>query len=218
MVSEGRRSVWWVSGAAGAGLVLPSAISMVFAFLAFYPIGSALPPFNFLSGTGAMLAVVAAAGWVLIGAALYSLLIWSWRPFALSLLLVAAMSLGFVPGLWSFQHLKLFGYDLLGHRSAPLIGAIHQFERERGGPPLTIADLTPRYLPSMPNTGMAAYPDYEYAPEPGPCPNDNRWHVKVDAGEVLKWDFFFYCPKGNYTERGWGGSNEVRGNWAYLHE
>ena len=128
------------------------------------------------------------------------------------------MSLGFVPSFWTYRYVKLWGYDLLGHRAVPLIAAIQKFERERGGPPLTLTKLVPDFLPTIPKTGMAAYPDYEYAPEPGPCPNDNRWHVRVGAEEVFKWDFFFYCPKQNYGEDGWGGYNEVRGDWAYLHE
>jgi hypothetical protein len=212
------RSAWWVVGTIGGGFIVPAAIAALFALFTYFPIGSALPPFNFLSGTGAMLAVVSAAVWALVGAGLYSLLSWNWRPFVLSVLLIAGMALGFIPSLWAHQHLKLLGYDLLGRRSVLLISAIQEFEQKRGGPPLTLAELVPDFLPAMPKTRMAAYPEYEYAPEPGPCPNDNRWHIKVDAGEVLKWDFFFFCPKGTYTEEGWGGYNEVRGDWAYLHE
>jgi|SRR5689334_13632635 len=212
------RSSMWVAGAIGAGLFLPSLIAALFALLSFYPVGSPLPPFNFLSMVGAMLAIFAAAVSVLLGAGLYSLQRWNWRPFVLSILLVAAMFLGLIPSLWMHRYLKLFGYDLLGHRSVPLISAIQAFERERGGPPLTLAELVPNFMPAIPKTGMAAYPHYEYAPDPGPCPTDNRWHVKVDAGEVLKWDFYYFCPKKNYREEGWGGYNEVRGDWAYLHE
>src|SRR5689334_20998351 len=212
------RSSMGVAGAAGAGLVLPSLIAAPFALLSYFPVGSALPPFSFLSMTGAMLAIFAAAVFVLLGAGLYSLCRWHWRPFVLSVLLVAAMGVGFIPSLWMHRYLKLFGYDFVGHRSVPLISAIQAFERERGGPPLNLAELVPNFMPAIPKTGMAAYPHYEYAPDPGLCPTDNRWHLKVDAGEILKWDFFFYCPRKNYTEGGWGGYNEVRGDWAYLDE
>jgi hypothetical protein len=213
-----RRSVWWVSGTMAAGVILPSLIAALFALVSYYPIGNALPPFSFLSMIGAMLGIFAAAVFVFVGAGVYSLLVWNWRPFVLSILLVAAMCIGFIPGLWTSRYMKLFGYDLLGSRSVPLVAAIQAFERERGEPPLQLDDLVPEFLPAIPKTRMAAYPDYEYAPEPGPCPNDNRWHLKVDAGEVLKWDFYFFCPRKNYTESGWGGYNEVRGDWAYLHE
>jgi MFS family permease len=218
MESSGRRSIWWVVATIASGFVLPSGIAALFALFTYYPIGSGLPPFNFLSGTGAMLGIIAGAVLAVVGAGLCSLLFWNWRWFVLSILLVAAMSFGFVPGLWAHQYLKLVGYDRLGHRSVALISAIREFERERDGPPLTLRELVPDFLPAIPKTRMAAYPEYEYAPEPGPCPNDNKWHVKVDAGEVLQWDFYFFCPMQNYTEKGWGGYNEVRGDWAYLHE
>lgn len=211
-------SVWWLVGAMTLGLVLPAAIAIAVALLAYYPIGSWLPPFIFFSLTGVMLMIVGAAGLLLAVAVIYSLVSWSWRPAALAVIAIACMAMGFVPGVLSYRHLKLFGYELLGARSAILIGAIEEYEHATGAPPRTLADIVPDYLPAVPDTGMAAYPAYEYAPVAGPCSDDNKWHLQVDAGEVLKWDFFFYCPRRNYTVDGWGGVNIVMGDWAYLDE
>ena len=211
-------SVRWLVGAMTLGLVLPAAIAVAVALLAYYPIGSWLPSFIFFSLTGVMLMIVGAAGALLVVAVIYSLVSRSWRPATLAVIAIACMALGFVPGIYSYRYLKLFGYELLGARSAALIGAIEAYERSVGAPPRTLADIVPDHLPAVPNTGMAAYPAYEYAPEAGPCPDDNKWHLQVDAGEVLKWDFFFYCPHQSYTVDGWGGVNIVMGDWAYLDE
>lgn len=211
-------SVRWLLGAVALGLVLPAVIAIAVALLAYYPIGSWLPPFTFFSLAGILVMIVGAAGMLLVAAIIYSLVSWSWRPAALAVIVVACMALGFVPGILSYKYLKHFGYELLGSRSMTLIRAIEAYEHSAGAPPRTLADIVPAHLPSVPNTGMAAYPTYEYAPEAGPCPDDNRWHLMVDAGEALKWDYFFYCPNQNYTVHGWGGVNIVMGDWAYLDE
>jgi len=224
-----------VAVAGGLGVLLPVFLSGSIAWAAFFPGGGFLPAFGFLSQIGAVLLAVGAAFgvfsqigtmlltigavcWVFLGGVAFSLLSLTWRPAALSIVIVAGMAVGFVPGMIAFMYLKQAGYALLGWRSASLVEAIKAYERTNGAPPRILDDLTPGYLAEIPRTGMAAYPEYEYAAEAGPCLADNAWHLKVDAGEILQWDFFFYCPKQVYTEEGWGGYNEVIGDWAYLHE
>ena len=46
-------------------------------------------------------------------------------------------------------------------RSQPLVAAIHAYEREQGRPPSGLQELVPKYLPSIPATGMTAYPEYQ---------------------------------------------------------
>lgn len=211
-------TLWWLFGAFGVGIVAPALIAATIALAAFYPVGSFLPRLSFMSLIGALLAMFAAAALVLLCGMAAAIIRWSWRPIALAAITVGAMAVGFVPGLWCFGYAKHYAYSLVGSRSAALIGAIESYERAEGVPPSSLAELVPALMPSIPSTGMAAYPDYEYAREAGPCPAGNRWHLMVDAGELLQWDFFFYCPRKDYLALGWGGSNEVMGDWAYLHE
>lgn len=213
------RTLWWLAGAVAAGVAIPVAIGAMIALLAYYPVGSFLPKLPMLmSLIGTALAIVAAAALLLlcgIGASIVRL---NWRPVALAAITVAAMAAGFLPGLWCFVHAKHYAYGLLGARSAVLTDAIEAYERSAGVPPASLAELVPTYIASIPITGMAAHPRYEYARKAGPCRESNRWHLVVDAGELLQWDFFFYCPRKDYSGRGWGGSNEIMGEWAYLHE
>jgi hypothetical protein len=211
-------TLWWLFGALGVGIVAPAVIAATIALAAFYPVGSFLPSLSFMSLIGALLAMIVAAMLVLFCGIAAAIARWNWRPIALAAVTIGGMAAGFIPGLWCFGYAKQHAYSLVGPRSAALIEAIESFERTEGIPPSSLAELVPKFIPSIPSTGMAAYPDYEYAREAGPCVDGNRWHLKVDAGELLKWDFFFYCPMKDYPTRGWGGSNEVIGDWAYLHE
>jgi hypothetical protein len=232
------KHIGWLSGsgvtiACSLGFLLPILLAAGVAWAAFFPISGLLPGLGMLGEAvgfampiaapllgliAALLLIVATACWVAVGGMVFSLVALNWRPAVAASIVVGGMAVGFVPGIVTFHLLKHAGYTLLGWRSAPLIEAIKAYERSNGAPPGTLDDLTPQYLKSVPGTGMAAYPEYEYAPEQGPCLDGNRWHVKVDAGEVLQWDFFFYCPEQIYSVQGWGGYNEVIGDWAYLHE
>jgi hypothetical protein len=213
------RPLWWLVGASVVGIVAPSLIAAIVALAAYYPIGSFLPRLPLLmSLIGAALGMIAAAALVLFSGIVVAIVRLNWRPVALAAITVGATAIGFVPGLWCFVHAKHYAYSLLGVRSAALLNAIEGYEQAKGVPPSALAELMPAFMPSIPGTGMAAYPDYEYARDAGPCPDGNRWHLLVDAGELLQWDFFFYCPRKDYSALGWGGSNEVMGDWAYLHE
>lgn len=213
------QALWWLLGAMAVGIVAPTFIAAIVALAAYYPIGSFLPRLPLLmSLIGTALGTVAAAALLLFCGIAAAIMRLNWRPVALAAITVAAMAAGFVPGLWCFVHAKYYAYSLLGARSATLIDAIESYERAEGVPPTSLVDLVPEFLPSIPGTGMAAHPDYQYAREASPCTSDNRWHLMVDAGELLQWDFFFYCPRKDYPALGWGGSNEVMGDWAYLHE
>lgn len=210
--------LWWPLGTFVVGVVAPALIAATIALVAYYPVGSFLPSLAFMSLIGAVLGMVATAALVVFFGIAIAIVRWNWRPLALAAITVGAMAAGFIPGLWSFVHAKHYAYSLLGTRSAALVDAIEDYERAEGTPPSSLSELVPGFISSIPSTGMAAYPDYEYTREEGPCSAGNRWHLKVDAAELMQWDFFFYCPRKDYPTRGWGGSNEVMGDWAYLHE
>jgi hypothetical protein len=45
-------------------------------------------------------------------------------------------------------------------RSEKLIAAIKKYEQDNSDPPESLNDLVPNHLPSIPSTGMMAYPQY----------------------------------------------------------
>jgi hypothetical protein len=114
---------------------------------------------------------------------------------------------------------RMHGFHKLAQRSAPIVQAIKKFEAEKGHRPNSLEELVPQYLPSIPNTGMGAYPKYEY--EVGKIGewDDNPWvlYVNTPSGGV-NWDMFMYFPKQNYPKTGYGGGLERIDDWAYVHE
>ena len=79
---------------------------------------------------------------------------------------------------WWFRCLCFFAFSLLGitlgnkirssafhdlaERSTPLVSAIERYIHDRGVPPESLNQLIPDYLSEIPNTGMMAYPEYQY--------------------------------------------------------
>lgn len=116
---------------------------------------------------------------------------------------------------------RMRGFERLVDRSRPLISAVRRFEAENRRPPASLAELVPNYLAAIPNTGMAAYPKYEYVTGDRALENydGNPWAVWVDSPSGgINWDIFLYYPKQNYPQRGHGGSLERVKDWAYVHE
>lgn len=116
--------------------------------------------------------------------------------------------------------LRMNAFDRLAARSEPLVMAIQKFATDKGRPPNSLDELLPSYLAGIPTTGMGGYPEYEYltgsdAQEYG----GNAWVLLVHApGPGINFDMFMYFPKQNYPDRGYGGSLERIGTWAYVHE
>lgn len=108
----------------------------------------------------------------------------------------------------------------LAERSKPLIQAIHSFESLHGSPPTDLNALVPGFLPEIPDTGMAAYPRYEYrTAEKAAEYEGNPWTLTVfTPSGGINFDQFMYFPKQNYPEKGYGGWLERVADWAYVHE
>ena len=75
-------------------------------------------------------------------------------------------------------------------RSRVLVRAIETYEREKGHPPPDLHALVPGYLPTVPSTGMGAFPDYIYLTEDG-----GRWRLRVPVGVTpFEWEALEYRP------------------------
>ncbi len=113
-------------------------------------------------------------------------------------------------------------FEDLADRSRPLIAAIALFEKDHGRPPAKLELLVPKYINEIPNTGMGAYPKYEYkvsSTEPGPDHLAASWELSVPCSVgILNWDVFYYLPTEKYPKHDYGGYIEPIKNWAYVHE
>lgn len=143
------------------------------------------------------------------------------RRLALASLLISVSFLaGFYSGNTSELKVRSVAFRALAERSKPIVAAIRKYEMEKGKPPATLEALTPEYLPLVPNTGMVAYPNYEYVVGDNAKSYDNNpWvlFVRTPSGGI-NFDQFMYFPKQNYPATGYGGWLERLGDWAYVHE
>lgn len=116
--------------------------------------------------------------------------------------------------------IRMHAFSKLAERSAPLVNAIKQFETDHGTPPSDLSTLIPKYLPTIPSTGMAAYPEYKYlVGEKAEQYEDNPWVLMVDTPKgFINFDMFIYFSKGNYPTRVHSSCFKRIGDWAYCHE
>jgi hypothetical protein len=106
-------------------------------------------------------------------------------------------------------------------RSQPLVRAIKSFEKDHGRPPATLKDLVPKYLASVPPTGMSAYPTYDYFTGADAMDRfaGNPWVLSVSTiSGLINFDAMLYFPKQNYDEWRYSFQLERVGDWAYHHE
>ncbi len=156
-----------------------------------------------------------------VGAGLLMLVVPSHRKLGVHTFgLGAVILLSTVLGLRWGNDVRMAAFRQLGVRSQPIILAIREFEQQHKRPPKTLEELVPRYLPTTPKTGMAAYPEYEYVEgERARDYDENPWALFVPCSSGgMNWDIFLYLPKQNYPGNGYGGSLQRVGDWAYVHE
>ncbi len=126
----------------------------------------------------------------------------------------------FVASLTLAKRVRIYGLHSVAERAQGLIGAIGAYEARYGKPPTSLENLVPEFLPSVPDTGIAAYPKFEYSiGDSEAARNGNPWMLYVSTPVTpLDWDMFVYFPNQNYPSSGYGGTLERVGKWAYVHE
>lgn len=130
----------------------------------------------------------------------------------------AVYFVGFFVSIRIGQNVRMRAFHQLAERSKPLTVAIRNFEQKYGRPPDSLGALVPEFLPSVPSTGMAAYPEYRYS-TPATNYDGNPWVITVfTPSGGINFDQFMYFPRTNYPKLGYGGWVERVGDWAYVHE
>jgi hypothetical protein len=111
-------------------------------------------------------------------------------------------------------------FEELAIRSRPLVAAIVAYQTAHGAPPGTLEDLVPTFLPEVPGTEMAAYPQYHYNTGKSAANFEgNPWVLIVSCPSgMINFDTFMYFPLQNYPPSGFGGGIEKIDAWGYVHE
>ena len=90
----------------------------------------------------------------------------------------------------------------LAERGAPLVAALQRYVTANDEPPASLDALVPEFIAQIPDSEMAAYPEYQY--ELGTRARlyaDNPWVLYVEARRgVFAFDTFMYWPRQNHEE------------------
>jgi hypothetical protein len=103
-------------------------------------------------------------------------------------------------------------------RGGPLIAAIKQFQAKNGALPGRLDELVPDFIPAIPDTGVGAYPKFEYLRKPDPAKYDgNPWvlYVNVSTDELMQ-DLLIFYPDQNYTPNRPGHLAGRFADWAKI--
>lgn len=156
---------------------------------------------------------------LLVPAALVGLLFKKTRSFSLAIGLCAiSFAAAFFKSLTIAEEIRMRAFADLAERSKPLVQAIRTYEARNGTPPQSLDQLVPDLLPAIPTTGMGAYPEYQYLTNTTNF-DGNPWVLTVfTPSGGINFDQFMYFPLTNYPEKGYGGTLQKIGDWAYVHE
>lgn len=139
---------------------------------------------------------------------------------------IAAAALGVVLLMWgTFDPARQLvrmsihrGLSTVAVSASPVIDALEEYRSKNGGYPEKLDALVPSYLPRIPTTGLAAYPQYWYHRSKGSQPPKGyELSVPVSTG-VLDFSAFQYWPEGDYPPTWPHQSPEVVGDWAIWYD
>ena len=107
------------------------------------------------------------------------------------------------------KNIRYRAFRGIADRGNTLVDAIEAYIEAEGTPPPTLSDLSPEYLPRIPDTGVAAYPKYMYHWY-GPR---SKWKVWVPARSGLDRASVVFWSGKVYSER-W----HPIGDWVVVPE
>lgn len=99
-------------------------------------------------------------------------------------------------------------FTAAAQRGQPLVDAIEAYREATGAYPENLQNLVPVYLQSIPDTGMAGYPEFTYGRTTGEDDPTGGFELEIDCPGS---DRFFYWPSGKYED-----GMRPMGRWAYF--
>jgi hypothetical protein len=141
----------------------------------------------------------------------------SLRSDAVGLVVVAgALFAPAIPVFTITNAVRMHAFQLAATRAQPLIGAVEKYVDDKGAAPRTLQELVPTYIGAIPS----GLPELEVVSGPH-TPGlymGNQWILSAAVTRGWNFDSFLYFPNQQYPEKGYGGSLERIGKWAYVHE
>jgi hypothetical protein len=136
-----------------------------------------------------------------------------------TVLVQTVMLVGFSAGaVFLYSQLRSLGAWRATERGNRIVEAIDRYRARESKLPASLEDLVPRDLESIPDTGMAAYPWFQYLVASEANSLVASYELRVDVYKFLQFDVLVDWPERNYPDVMYGGGVERMGDWAYVHE
>lgn len=137
-----------------------------------------------------------------------------WSTAAAALFLYGTSPLGFA----LYRGLRDSGLERVRQQAQPLIEALETYKETTGGYPAELSDLTPKFLPALPDTGSLIFPDFHYLRATDKT-LFRSYELSVATPEALNsFDRYLFWPERKYPEMYGRNGLEPIGDWAFMHE
>jgi hypothetical protein len=140
-----------------------------------------------------------------------------------ALILIAACAIYGVIG-WSLFYVsnmyRMARFETVADQAGVLVNAIRQYQIDKGHPPSRLDELVPAYLAQVPNTGLGAYPHFQYkTTDEATTSNDRHWILYIDIPlNDEQSEKFIYLPKAVTPQQSDRKIVQRLGDWVYIHE
>ncbi|MGD8567308.1 MAG: hypothetical protein PVJ39_04435 [Gammaproteobacteria bacterium] len=147
---------------------------------------------------------------------------------ARALILIAACAIYGVVGWSLFQVSSMYRisrFETVSDQAGDLVNAIRQYQKDNGHPPSRLGDLVPAYIARVPDTGLGAYPHYQYKlTNKGKTSKSRQWlhrpwvlYIDIPLNDEHS-EKFIYLPVADTPQQ--DGQNIVKrlGDWVYVHD
>lgn len=144
------------------------------------------------------------------------------------LILIAACAIyGAIGWAWFYVSnlYRMSRFETVAVQAGGLVNAIRQYQKDKGYPPSRLDDLVPVYLAQVPDTGLGAYPHFQYkATDEGTATNDRQWfhehwmlYIDIPLNDEQS-EKFIYLPKAVTPQQNGQKIVQRLGDWVYVHD
>jgi hypothetical protein len=103
-------------------------------------------------------------------------------------------------------------------RGEPLVQALERYRSSHGVYPEELVELVPQEVPTIPGTGMLAYPQFEYQRYPKRGDASVPYELRVLLPFGLSSDLLVRRPNASYPRQLYGGTTTPIAGWAHVRE
>lgn len=136
-------------------------------------------------------------------------------PITFAIALCISFAMWFLPFRFS-AGARENGLQRAVHNAKPIIEAIEKYQGDKGRLPVSLSNLTPKYLEAIPETGMAGYKEFRYEATPVAASRQN-YRLWIPMPLFIDFNDLTYLPESS-MERPLERAESRYGDWVFFHD